>query len=131
MFLFEFESFRISATDAKYSFSLFAISRESVICSSLITSSSGKLLASELEPLLTLRRLLVFLFEFESFRISATDAKYSFSLFAISRESVICSSLITSSSGKLLASELEPLLTLRRCFHMDLVSLELFIQIEK
>ena len=36
-------------------------------------------------------KLLVFLFEFESFRISATDAKYLFSLFAGSRESVICS----------------------------------------
>ena len=81
--------------------------------------------------ILSKSELLVFLFEFESFRISATDGKYLFSLFAISTESVICSSLITKSSGKLLESELEPLLTLRRCFHMDLVSFELFLQFEK
>ena len=57
------------------------------ICSGVIKGiakciSLGTLLSIK-QLILSKSKLLVFLFEFESFRISATDAKYLFSLFAL------------------------------------------------
>ena len=54
-----------------------------------------------------------------SFKSSATEAKYLFSLLATASDSVMVSSSIISFSGKLLEAVLSPLFTSRRCFHKD------------
>ena len=57
-----------------------------------------------------------------SFSRVDTDMKYSFSLFAISRESVICSLSLLSSVGKELVDILD-LFAVRRCYQMAFASL--------
>ena len=58
-----------------------------------------------------------------SVKRSATEEKYSFILFAIFIDEVICSLFIISSSGKLLLEALVLLLTVRKYFQIVLESL--------
>ena len=65
-----------------------------------------------------------------SFSRVDTDVKYSFSLFAISRESVICSLSMLSSVGKELVDILG-LFAVRRCCQIAFVSLKFVTDSEK
>ena len=65
-----------------------------------------------------------------SFSRVDTDVKYSFSLFAISRESVICSLSMLSSVGKELVDILG-LFAVRRCCQIAFVSLRFVTDSEK